>query len=160
MRAHTLVTAILPVVALLAACETTGDPRQGGLFGWSEAKARQRQADRRTELAAVQAQVAREESRAARLQARDRSTSRAEARAEDRLQQASARYRLRVASVRSKAALLEEESPTAATASRAHKLRAQVEAVFADPKLGEQEKAIRLGELETQIDAARQNVAR
>jgi len=27
----------------LAACETTGDPTQGGLFGWSESKARTRQ---------------------------------------------------------------------------------------------------------------------
>lgn len=30
-------------VLLLTACETTGDPTQGGLFGWSEGKARQRQ---------------------------------------------------------------------------------------------------------------------
>ena len=28
---------------LLTACETTGDPNQGGLFGWSEGKAKQRQ---------------------------------------------------------------------------------------------------------------------
>lgn len=28
---------------LLGGCETTGDPTQGGLFGWSEGKARQRQ---------------------------------------------------------------------------------------------------------------------
>ena len=28
---------------LLAGCETTGDPRQGGLFGWSESKANERQ---------------------------------------------------------------------------------------------------------------------
>lgn len=30
-------------LALLTACETTGDPNQGGLFGWSEGKAKQRQ---------------------------------------------------------------------------------------------------------------------
>ena len=28
--------------ALLASCETTGDPNQGGLFGWSQGKANQR----------------------------------------------------------------------------------------------------------------------
>jgi hypothetical protein len=32
------------VALLLAACETTGDPNQGGLFGWSENKAKGRQA--------------------------------------------------------------------------------------------------------------------
>lgn len=36
---------LLAVFAIftLSACETTGDPRSGGLFGWSEEKARQRQ---------------------------------------------------------------------------------------------------------------------
>lgn len=36
-----------PVLALtlLSACATTGDPTQGGLFGWSETKAQQRQAE-------------------------------------------------------------------------------------------------------------------
>ena len=35
----------LPVAALvLVGCETTGDPQQGGLFGWSEGKARTRSA--------------------------------------------------------------------------------------------------------------------
>lgn len=35
----------LPLSALFfAACETTGDPQQGGLFGWSEGKARTRSA--------------------------------------------------------------------------------------------------------------------
>ena len=31
------------IALLLAACETTGDPNQGGLFGWSESKAKTRQ---------------------------------------------------------------------------------------------------------------------
>lgn len=39
MRAFVLSSLVLG----LAACETTGDPRQGGLFGWSESKARVRQ---------------------------------------------------------------------------------------------------------------------
>jgi hypothetical protein len=35
---------------LLAACETTGDPTQGGLFGWSENKAKVRQSALREAL--------------------------------------------------------------------------------------------------------------
>lgn len=35
---------------LLAGCQTTGDPRQGGLFGWSEEKAIQRQVGLETQL--------------------------------------------------------------------------------------------------------------
>ena len=31
------------IALILAACETTGDPTQGGLFGWSEGKAKNRQ---------------------------------------------------------------------------------------------------------------------
>jgi len=30
------------IVAILSACQTTGDPREGGLYGWSEEKAKQR----------------------------------------------------------------------------------------------------------------------
>ncbi|MFV1995512.1 MAG: hypothetical protein ACC661_08745 [Verrucomicrobiales bacterium] len=29
-------------MALLSSCQTTGDPTQGGLFGWSESKAQHR----------------------------------------------------------------------------------------------------------------------
>ncbi len=39
---------LLPWV--LGACQTTGDPRQGGLFGWSEDKARDRQRGLQQEL--------------------------------------------------------------------------------------------------------------
>ena len=43
----------LTIALALAAggCATTGDPKAGGLFGWSEAKAQQRQADARSILA-------------------------------------------------------------------------------------------------------------
>lgn len=43
-----LSTAVLS--ALLSACETTGDPHQGGYLGWSENKAVVRQNNMRTEL--------------------------------------------------------------------------------------------------------------
>lgn len=39
----------------LSGCETTGDPRRGGLFGWSESKAIERQNRLRDQLAASSA---------------------------------------------------------------------------------------------------------
>lgn len=39
----------------LVGCQTTGDPRQGGLFGWSESKAIERQDRLREQLAASSA---------------------------------------------------------------------------------------------------------
>ena len=56
-----------PILALalslaLAGCATTGDPKAGGLFGWSESKAKDRQAEARAALE-------REEKRSAELKA-------------------------------------------------------------------------------------------
>lgn len=53
---HSFLYAILVAAApLLVGCETTGDPRQGALLGWSEAKARDRQALLRQQLAEANA---------------------------------------------------------------------------------------------------------
>ncbi|MEO8350251.1 MAG: hypothetical protein ABI680_00885 [Chthoniobacteraceae bacterium] len=42
-RSQIISAALFPVVAcLFSGCETTGDPTQGGLFGWSEGKAKAR----------------------------------------------------------------------------------------------------------------------
>ena len=43
---------VLAAAVVLAAggCATTGDPKAGGLFGWSEAKAQQRQSEARAAL--------------------------------------------------------------------------------------------------------------
>jgi hypothetical protein len=156
--------ALLPLVALLSACETTGDPREGGLFGWSETKARQRQVERRAEVAAAESAVMREQQRSAELQSRNARASRqlaiAAARAEDERARAADRIRLREASVRAKAALLEEESPTAATASRARKLSAQVEAVRANRALSDSDRLRQLHDLEEDIDEARASLKR
>ncbi len=46
-RSLLLLTALLP---LLSSCATTGNPNQGGLFGWSPAKADQRLSDREQRL--------------------------------------------------------------------------------------------------------------
>jgi hypothetical protein len=47
-----LVTALSCATALTS-CETTGDPHQGGLFGWSEPKAQDRLAQRQGTLNAI-----------------------------------------------------------------------------------------------------------
>ena len=41
---HRLILLSLGTTLLLTSCETTGDPSQGGLFGWSSNKADQRSA--------------------------------------------------------------------------------------------------------------------
>ncbi|MEY4484876.1 MAG: hypothetical protein RL693_2328 [Verrucomicrobiota bacterium] len=47
-RIHLLLT--LGAISLLTSCETTGDPNQGGLFGWSQSKANQRIDERERHL--------------------------------------------------------------------------------------------------------------
>lgn len=67
----------LPIQALtiaaiglaLAGCETTGNPREGGIF-WSETKAQQRLAVRRSELHEAQGEEATARARTSQLEAR------------------------------------------------------------------------------------------
>jgi hypothetical protein len=156
--------AVVPLVALVAACETTGDPREGGLFGWSETKARQRQAERRSEVAAAESALDREQRRTAQLQTRDAAATHrlavASAKVADERERAAAAIRRHEASVRTKASLLENESPTAATASRARKLRATLDAVFANRGLSAAERARQLRAVEAEIDEARASLGR
>ncbi len=53
----------------LASCSTTGDPTQGGLFGWSENQARQRIDDRRYTLSQIEADTAAQRRRTSSLEA-------------------------------------------------------------------------------------------
>lgn len=64
----------------LAACKTTGDPRQGGLFGWSEKKAQQRQQSMRADADAADTALAREQDRSANLHTHQAELSRDEQR--------------------------------------------------------------------------------
>jgi hypothetical protein len=52
----------------ITGCETTGDPTQGGLFGWSETKAQQRQGALRDVLYLEQDRTAEAHATGARLQ--------------------------------------------------------------------------------------------
>lgn len=61
-----LLAAALPLV--LTSCETTGDPNQGGLFGWSQSKADQRLDDRRAELSSLRSDTSRQRSRSSSME--------------------------------------------------------------------------------------------
>lgn len=58
---------LLPLLGLVS-CETTGDPTQGGLFGWSETKAQGRIYERRQTLSATEADNAYQYQRTQQLQ--------------------------------------------------------------------------------------------
>ncbi len=45
---------ILLAAAVLTSCETTGDPNQGGLFGWSQGKGNDRLAVREQRLSELE----------------------------------------------------------------------------------------------------------
>lgn len=65
-RAAAALCLLLP----LAACETTGDPRQGGLLGWSEDKAVERQRTLEGERTAAQGALSQEKQRGTELATR------------------------------------------------------------------------------------------
>ena len=48
---------VLSLAATLTSCETTGDPTQGGLFGWSEDKAQDRLYNKRAQLGQAQSRT-------------------------------------------------------------------------------------------------------
>src|SRR5689334_4468752 len=55
--------ALCSVILLLCACQTTGDPNQGGLFGWNQKKADDRRQDLEQANASAQDQYAAEQAR-------------------------------------------------------------------------------------------------
>jgi uncharacterized protein YfaP (DUF2135 family) len=62
--------AIAGLCVALSACETTGDPNQGGLFGWSESQAQDRVGQREAQLNAIEADTARQRNQAGYLEGR------------------------------------------------------------------------------------------
>jgi hypothetical protein len=65
----TVLSLVLLSSLLLSSCATTGDPTQGGLFGWSENKAQGRIYDKRYELNQIQADTDAQVRRSASLEA-------------------------------------------------------------------------------------------
>ena len=61
------ITATIAAACCFSSCETTGDPTQGGLFGWSETKSNQRLAEKEYHLRGIEADTARRRARNAEL---------------------------------------------------------------------------------------------
>jgi hypothetical protein len=66
MRPNLLLILLISMMCLVG-CETTGDPAQGGLFGWSQSKADQRVYEKQRELYRVQADNNRQQQRSSAL---------------------------------------------------------------------------------------------
>ncbi len=152
---------LLPLAAMfLASCAVTGNPREGGLFGWSESMAQGRVADRRAQIADADAQLARAQRQGEIENGRLQSVTREESVAARRRDRAHEEIRIREAAIRANAAQLEAESPTPATASRAHRLRVAVDSVARDSRLSKPERVREMRRLELEIDAARADLHR
>src|SRR5262249_17758528 len=131
-----------------------GDPRQGGLFGWSEAKARERQRERQEQVAHEQSKLAGETARGQELEARGAATDRsitaanaAHVRAEEALHSQQAALLVKIDE-------LESESPTPATASRVRTYRRKVNTIVAQTAWTIAQRSARLREVEAELDAA------
>jgi hypothetical protein len=134
--------------AALCGCRTTGDPTQGGLFGWSEEKARERQAER-------EATLSREEQTAQRQE-----ESEAGLRREMRLEAGDLdEQRREISQLLANAEALERESPTEATASRARRLRREIDAVRQDEAVPVEERWSLLRRYSAEVDLMRAEVS-
>jgi hypothetical protein len=136
----------------VAGCDTTGDPTQGGLFGWSENKARQRQQERQdrvvTEQNALSAQAGTSQS----LEQKNASTDRQIAIAQANHDRAEARLKSQEAPLVAKTEQLEAASPTSAGASRARSYRRKVNTIVAQTALPAAQRSIRLQAIEAEVD--------
>jgi hypothetical protein len=63
-----LIILSLGTTLLLTSCETTGDPSQGGLFGWSQSKAEDRSTALKQQLNAVDSDTAYQQGRSRALE--------------------------------------------------------------------------------------------
>jgi len=141
-------------LATLTACETTGDPRQGGLFGWSESKARERQEQRQTRVTGAETELNRERAQGADLQSHAETAEKSLRIAEARRIQDEKDLRACEASLLEKVDRLAQNSPTDATASRARAYRLKVSTIAEQKSMPPRWRAERLKPLETEIDAA------
>ena len=137
----------------VAGCATTGDPREGGLFGWSEAKARDRAQEREGQVAGAEAELHREDAHGRKLAATDAGTERQITAARLANERNEEKLREQQAALAAKTERLENESPTPAGASRARSWRRKVNTVAAQTALPVAQRSARLRTLEAEIDA-------
>jgi predicted RNase H-like nuclease (RuvC/YqgF family) len=147
MEARSSLVSLL-VCAALCGCRTTGDPTQGGLFGWSEQKAEERQVAREEILS--------REEQAARRQQESETGLRREMRlnAEDLEEQ-----QKEISQLLANAEALEREAPTQATAGRARRLRREIDAVRRNEALSAGERWALLRRYSAEVDLMRAQVS-
>jgi hypothetical protein len=139
---------------IMAGCTTTGDPRQGGLFGWSEAKAQDRQKEREARVAGAEAELAHTDGQSRALEARASRTDHQLATARSENERAEEKLSAQQAALLAMIDRLETESPTPALASRARSYRLKVNTIAAQTALPSAQRSSRLHALEVEINAA------
>jgi len=139
---------LLLVCAVLCGCQTTGDPTQGGLFGWSERKAEERQAEREETLSREQQTMQEEQRREAGLR-REVSLN-----AKDLDEQ-----QREISQLLANAEALEHEAPTPATASRARRVRRKIDGIRQNEALSVEQRWTLLRQYSAEVDIIRAEVA-
>jgi hypothetical protein len=153
MKCITRLVAIASMVAL-SACESTGDPTKGGLFGWSEDKARERQQQRHSRVESAATELAQEETRGEVLQNRDAYAGGQLDAARTQRVQTEELLRTLEQRLVAKTLKLENDSPTDAMASRARSYRLQVHSIAGRTSFPPRERIRQLRTLEGAIDTA------
>lgn len=145
-----LAVAVLMVSA--AACQTTGDPRQGGLFQWNEDQAQQRIDQHRQNLAALKEAGAAEQARTAQLQQERQAKSSEVARIRRDLAKLDSDIaRMRRDIRRYKATTQEKIEEKARLEQRLASLKAAVDQVRQDNSMSEAEKRAEIKQLKEEI---------
>ena len=139
---------LLVCCAVLCGCETTGDPTQGGLFGWSEKKADERIAERQTTLEQAQENARQSQAEAAALR-RDEGANAEELREEQS----------ELSQLLADTEELEREAPTPAGASRARVLHRRIDAVRKDESLPAEARWSLLRRYAAEVDLLRTQAA-
>jgi hypothetical protein len=139
---------LLLVCVVLCGCQTTGDPTQGGLFGWSERKAEERQVEREETLSREQQTMQQEHQRETGLR-REISLN-----AKDLDEQ-----QKEISQLLANAETLEREAPTLAAASRARRLRRAIDGVRQNEALSVERRWKLLRQYSAEVDLMRAEVA-
>jgi len=133
---------------MLCGCGTTGNPTQGGLFGWSEKKADARIAERETTLEQARESARQSEAEAAGLRHEEGANA-------EELREEQAELSQLLADTEA----LEREAPTPAGASRARVLHRRIDAVRKDASLPAEARWSLLRRYAAEVDLLRSQMA-
>jgi chromosome segregation ATPase len=145
----------LSVMALLAAslgCQTTGNPREGGLFGWSSDKAQQRLDQRQQNLSQLKSRQQQQEAETLRLEQERRAKTAEQAKIKKDIKRLDAdivRIKREIASYRAQTTAKQEEKVE--LQKRLNATKAEVNRVRADALMSEDEKRAEIARLRKEI---------